>query len=162
MKQPPLRFLEVISSLLALLAVCVLVALVVVIQLPRPAENGATGLQTAQASAAPAYDEQKAIAAGLQPSPTGKQLFNNNCKQCHAIDAIVVGPALGNVTNRRSTEWIHAFIRNSSKVIQSGDPVAKELYEQFNKTQMPGFNFNDEELNALIDHIKFETSAYGM
>ncbi|AHM63437.1 quinol:cytochrome c oxidoreductase pentaheme cytochrome subunit [Flammeovirgaceae bacterium 311] len=161
MKQPPLRFLEVISSLLALLAVCVLIALVVVIKLPRPAEDGSS-LPTAQASAAPAYDEQKAIAAGLQPSPAGKQLFNNNCRQCHAIEAIVVGPALGNVTNRRSTEWIHAFVRNSSQMIKSGDPVAKELYEQFNKTQMPGFKFSDEELTALLDHIKFETSAYGM
>ena len=162
MKQPPLRFFEVISSLLALLALGIVIAIIVVLQIPTPLQNGSGSAQTVQASAAPAYDEQKAVAAGLQPSPAGKQLFNNNCKQCHAVDAIVVGPALANVSNRRSKEWLHSFIKNSSKVIQGGDPVAKELYEKFNKTQMPAFNFSEEEIDAILAHIKFETAAYGI
>lgn len=162
MKQPPLGFLQAAASLLALVGLVTVIALLVVFQLPT-ADAGADGTTpTAQASAAPAYDEQKAIAAGLEQNVAGKQLFANNCKQCHAVNEVVVGPALGNVSKRRSKEWIYEFVKNSSKVIQGGDPVAKELYEQYNRTQMPAFNFSQEELDAIISHIEFETAAYGM
>ena len=160
MKQPPLRFLEVAASFLALLGIMVLVAVVAVMRMPVNDPSATTN--TVAAGVTNSYDEQKALAAGLQPDLTGKQLFNNNCKQCHAVDAVVVGPALGNVSNRRSTEWLHAFIKNSSKVIQAGDPVAKELFEKYNRTQMPSFNFKEEEINAILSHIKFETAAHGL
>jgi mono/diheme cytochrome c family protein len=160
MKKPPLRFLEVVASFLALLGILILVAAVAVFRLPTSDPNPSA--TTVEAGVTNSYDEQKALAAGLQPDLTGKQLFNNNCKQCHAVDAVVVGPALGNVTNRRSTEWLHAFIKNSSKVIQGGDPVAKELFEKYNRTQMPSFNFSEDEINAILSHIKFETAAHGM
>lgn len=160
MKKPPLRFLELTATALALLGILVMVALVAVMQLP--ASQSATPGTVATAGITNTYDEQKAIAAGLEPNLTGKQLFNNNCKQCHAVETIVVGPALGNVTKRRSTEWLHAFIKNSSKVIKDGDPVAKELFEKYNRTQMPSFNFSEEEINAILSHITFETAAHGL
>ena len=162
MKQPPLRFLEAVATSLALLGLCLVIALVMIFQLPTESTSAGTAGSTAEAGLANRYDEQRALAAGLSPDLIGKQLFNNNCKQCHAVDAVVVGPALANISNRRSTEWIHAFVRNSSKLIQSGDPAAKALYEQYNRTQMPSFNFTDDEINAILTHIKFETVAHGM
>ena len=162
MKQPPLRFLEAAATLLAFVGLVAVLGFLVLFQLPTSNENTTGSSTTAEASLAPKYDEQKAIAAGLEPSPTGKQLFVNNCKQCHAVNEVVVGPALGKVSDRRSKEWIYAFVRNSAKVIQSGDPVAKQLYEEYNRTQMPSFNFKDEEIEAILSHIKFETAAYDM
>ena len=51
----------------------------------------------------------------------GESIFKGNCTVCHAINDVVIGPALRDVHERRSEEWLYAFIRNSQKVIQSGD-----------------------------------------
>jgi mono/diheme cytochrome c family protein len=162
MQTPPLNLLQAIATLLAALAFALVIGLIGLWSwLPDQTQASRTNT-TVAASAGPVYDEQKAMAAGLEQSPTGKQLFVGNCKQCHAINEVVVGPALGNLSERRSNDWIQAFIRNSSKMIQNGDPIAKELYEQYNRTQMPSFNFKQEEMDAILSYIKFESAAYGM
>ena len=88
----------------------------------------------------------------------GESLFKGNCTVCHAIDEVIIGPALRDIHERRSEEWIYAFIKNSQKVIKSGDEYAIELYDQYNKTLMTSFDFSDEELNAILTYIKNESS----
>ena len=51
---------------------------------------------------------------------SGESLFKGNCTVCHAINEVVIGPALRDVHERQSEEWIYAFIKNSQKVIKSG------------------------------------------
>jgi len=87
----------------------------------------------------------------------GATLFKNNCQVCHEVHDVKVGPALANVTDRRSVEWIKAFVTNSQKVIQGGDEYAVALYNKFNQTQMTSFDFSDDELNSVIEYIKSET-----
>lgn len=87
----------------------------------------------------------------------GRQLFTGNCTVCHALNEVVVGPALSAVHERRPVPWLKDFIRNSQKVIQSGDAYAVNLYNEYNKTQMPAFNFSDEELESILAYIKHET-----
>jgi mono/diheme cytochrome c family protein len=70
----------------------------------------------------------------------GEALFSANCKACHRVDKVLVGPALKDVHNRApSIDWIKSFIKNSSGVIASGDDYAVKLYNQYNKTQMTAF-----------------------
>ena len=88
----------------------------------------------------------------------GESLFKGNCTVCHAIDEVIIGPALRDIHERRNQEWIYAFIKNSQKVIKSGDEYAVELYNQYNKTLMTSFDFSDEELNAILTYIKDESS----
>ncbi len=88
----------------------------------------------------------------------GESLFKGNCTVCHAIDEVVIGPALRDIHERRNEEWIYAFIKNSQKVIKSGDEYAVELYNQYNKTLMTSFDFSDEELTAILTYIKDESS----
>ncbi len=88
----------------------------------------------------------------------GESLFKGNCTVCHAIDEVVIGPALRDVHERQSEEWIYAFIKNSQKVIKSGDEYAINLYNEYNKTLMTSFDFSDEELNAILTYIKDESS----
>tara|TARA_B110000438_G_scaffold33857_1_gene33512 strand:+ start:23275 stop:24552 length:1278 start_codon:yes stop_codon:yes gene_type:complete len=87
----------------------------------------------------------------------GESLFKGNCTVCHAIDEVIIGPALRNIHERRSEEWIYAFIKNSQKVIQSGDEYAVDLYNEYNKTLMTSFDFSNEELNSIITYIKNES-----
>lgn len=88
----------------------------------------------------------------------GESLFKGNCTVCHAIDEVIIGPALRDIHERRNQEWIYAFIKNSQKVIKSGDEYAVELYNQYNKTLMTSFDFSDEELDAILTYIKDESS----
>jgi len=97
--------------------------------------------------------------SGLNPEliAAGETLFRNNCLVCHAIHEQKVGPALADVHNRRPVDWIKSFIKNSQKVIQSGDEYAVNLYNEYNQTLMTSFDFSDEELNSVIEYIKDET-----
>jgi mono/diheme cytochrome c family protein len=115
-----------------------------------PSADAVPAAATPAAGGIPDTDE--AISAGAA-------LFRGNCQQCHAIDQVVVGPALKNIHTRRPIDWTAAFIRNSQKMIQSGDPYSVNLYNEYNKTQMPSFNFKDEEIMALLAYIKAESDA---
>ncbi len=88
----------------------------------------------------------------------GENLFKGNCTVCHAINEVVIGPALRDVHERRSDEWIYAFIKNSQRVIKSGDEYAVNLYNEYNKTLMTSFDFSDDELNSILTYIKNESS----
>ena len=96
----------------------------------------------------------------LDPSvvKNGESLFKGNCTVCHAINEVVIGPALRDVHERQSEEWIYAFIKNSQKVIKSGDEYAVNLYNEYNKTLMTSFDFSNEELNAILTYIKDEST----
>ncbi|MEO1256697.1 MAG: c-type cytochrome, partial [Bacteroidota bacterium] len=89
----------------------------------------------------------------------GEKLFKGNCTSCHAVKKKVIGPALMNVWERvPSREWIYAFVRNSTKVIASGDEYAVNLYNEYNKTQMTSINLKNEEIDQVLAYIKFETN----
>jgi mono/diheme cytochrome c family protein len=129
---------------------------------------GLVGLLLCTSLSVKAQDADAGAAAAADGIPTdeeainaGKSLFTNNCKQCHAIGDVVVGPALKDVHERRPVEWLTAFIKNSQQVIQSGDPYAVNLYNEFNKVQMPSFNFKDEEILSILAYVKAESANAG-
>jgi mono/diheme cytochrome c family protein len=89
----------------------------------------------------------------------GATLFNANCKSCHKVHAESVGPALANVYDRvPSIDWLKQWIRNSSKVVASGDPYAVQIYEKYKKSQMTAFtSFSDDQIMAILAYVKAET-----
>lgn len=42
----------------------------------------------------------------------GKEIFEAKCTACHKTDSKFIGPALQDVVNRRSPEWIMNMILN--------------------------------------------------
>ena len=46
---------------------------------------------------------------------SGEKLYNANCTQCHAINEVVIGPALKGIEERRERPWLLSWIRNSQK-----------------------------------------------
>lgn len=91
----------------------------------------------------------------------GKQIFNQNCAACHALDRKMTGPALGNVEQKIQEEaglgrdWIYKWIKNSSGLISSGDEYANEIYNKFNKTAMTAFpTLSNEDIDNILAYTK--------
>lgn len=89
----------------------------------------------------------------------GDALFKGNCAQCHAVNEQVVGPALAGITKRRPMNWILPWVKNSSKVVASGDEYAVALFNKFNKQQMPSFDLSDKEITSIIAYIDSQQGA---
>lgn len=88
---------------------------------------------------------------------TGKALFNTNCAACHSLDKKLTGPPLRGFEARLSEEenldreWIYAWIRNSAKVIKSGDAYALKIDAEYNNAVMTAMpQLSDEEINNIL------------
>ena len=112
---------------------------------------GATAAATPATITAPAAGggDAAAIAAG-------DALFKGNCTQCHAINEQIVGPALSGITKRRTIAWLIPWIKNSTKVVASGDDYAVALYNKYNKQQMPSFALSDKEITSIFAYVTAE------
>ena len=102
-----------------------------------------------------------AQAAGGDPAliSAGDALFKNNCASCHALDEVVVGPALRGVNKKRSETWLINWIRNSSKMVQSGDKEAVAIFNEYKKQQMPSFAFSDDEIKSILAYVEAAPTA---
>jgi len=124
---------------------------------PKTPAQSATADAPAVPNSAPASAAADAAAgpAGAGDPVAGKALFNANCAACHKLDAKATGPALRGVAERRDGQWLHKWIRNSSEMIKSGDPIAVGLFNEYNKAVMTPF---PQLSDADIDNILAYTS----
>jgi mono/diheme cytochrome c family protein len=91
---------------------------------------------------------------------TGEQLFQSTCSACHSIgDGRLVGPDLAAISERRSQEWLLAFIKSSQSVINSGDAEALAIFEEFNNMMMPDAPFSDAQITQILEFIKSSGSS---
>ena len=95
-------------------------------------------------------------AAGGDPVK-GKQLFNQNCAACHALDRKMTGPSLANVESRLAEdegldkEWLYAWIKNSPSMIKSGDAYANKIYAEYNQAAMTAFpTLSDQDVDDIL------------
>jgi len=99
--------------------------------------------------------QRDAVPTDAETIAKGEQLFNEwACNTCHRVDQKLVGPALQGVYDRRSLDWIYAFIQNSQKVIASGDAQAVALYNEYNQLQMPSHDLEDEQILAILAYVR--------
>ena len=101
--------------------------------------------------ASTAFSQEDAIDPAIIAS--GEKLYNANCTQCHAINEVVIGPALKGIEERRERPWLLSWIKNSQKMIQSGDEYAVALYEKYKKIAMPAYPFTDAEIISILEYI---------
>ena len=86
----------------------------------------------------------------------GKDLFKANCAACHKLDGKkLVGPPLDGVTQRRSTEWLHKWIKNSKSLIDAGDKDAVAVFEEYNKVPMLAYEsiLSDEDIDNVLAYV---------
>jgi mono/diheme cytochrome c family protein len=105
-----------------------------------------------------AQDASDEISTDAAVIAAGEALFTANCKQCHQVHKKVIGPALAGVTERREVSWLLPWIKNSQKVIASGDEYAVALYEEYGKAQMQSFTLSDSEILSILAYVKNETA----
>jgi cytochrome c2 len=99
--------------------------------------------------------EPKSIAVeNLGDKEQGKKLFYAKCASCHMVNKDMSGPALKGVEDRWSDkEKLYAFIRNSEEIIGK-DKYARELWLEWNQTQMlPHPDLTDTDIRAILDYI---------
>lgn len=87
----------------------------------------------------------------------GEQLFKQNCAVCHSTGtAKITGPGLASVKERApGGDFLKRFILNNQKVIKSGDPYAKKIYEENGKAQMTVFEgqLSDKDVEAILEFL---------
>lgn len=96
------------------------------------------------------------ISANIDPqlAEKGKEIFQTKCTACHqATEQKLIGPGLKGITKIRTPEWIMNMITNPTEMTQK-DPVAHELYEEFNHTQMTDQGVDKEGARAILEFFR--------
>lgn len=85
----------------------------------------------------------------------GKAIFDQLCQGCHTIGGgKTVGPDLQGLADRSELAWVRRFILEPDKVIASGDPIAKDLVDQYGM-QMPNLGVTDAQIGPLLAYLGF-------
>jgi len=114
-------------------------------------DNGDAVPATEQAASDSA---EGAVAVAGDPAK-GKELFNSLCAACHKRYKRSTGPALNGVTEKRGTDWLYRWIKDSPGMIASGDPEAIAIYEEFNKTAMTPFpQLSDGDIDNILAYVE--------
>lgn len=82
----------------------------------------------------------------------GKELFENHCASCHQIHDDARGPALGNVLERRSPEFVMNMILNTDEMLEN-DPVIKSLEWEFDE-QMTQQDVTKKEARQIVEYLR--------
>jgi mono/diheme cytochrome c family protein len=113
---------------------------------------------TASTTQTPAQGPASAdgITADAATVAKGQELYEANCKTCHAVtNEVVVGPGLAGILERRTVAWLIPWIKNNNKVIKSGDAYAVALYEKYGKAQMNVFEgLSNADILSILSYIK--------
>lgn len=89
----------------------------------------------------------------------GSTLFKQNCGMCHKLGTRLVGPDLTGVTQRRTKEWLHKFIKSSQSLVKSGDKDANTIFNEFGQTIMPDQNVTDDQIDNILKYIEENSST---
>lgn len=128
----------------------------------KPADRPGTPAATAQAADLTPFQLEHGIgpvteAITLGPldhdlAERGEDIFETKCSACHKMDTKYVGPALGDVTVRRSPAYIMNMILNPTEMY-TRHPVARQLLAE-TMTQMPDLSLTREDARAVLEYLR--------
>jgi cytochrome c2 len=98
-------------------------------------------------------------AASAQDAKAGHDLFvKRSCSMCHTIGkGRLAGPDLKGVTERRSSEWLHKWLSNTSEMLAS-DSTAKALLAENRGIKMPNVKLTEPEIENVLAYITSESA----
>lgn len=83
---------------------------------------------------------------------SGEKIFVEKCAQCHKLDERYTGPALRDVTSRRSPEFILNQILNPEEMTKR-HPEVKKLLATY-PTQMTFQNVSEDDAKAILEYLR--------
>jgi mono/diheme cytochrome c family protein len=84
----------------------------------------------------------------------GEEIFKLKCSACHKMDERYVGPALGDVTERRAPAYIMNMMLNPEEMVQK-HPEVKALLAQY-LTPMPNQQLTEADARAVLEYLRDE------
>ena len=82
----------------------------------------------------------------------GEEVFEQKCGACHKMDEKYVGPALGDVTKRRTAAYIMNMILNPQEMVER-HPVAKQLLAE-HMTFMPNQGLTKDQARHVVEYLR--------
>lgn len=82
----------------------------------------------------------------------GEELFTTRCSSCHKMDERYVGPALRDVTEKRSAVYVMNMMLNPDQMIKE-HPTAQKLLQEF-MTPMTNQNIQEENARAILEYLR--------
>lgn len=82
----------------------------------------------------------------------GEDVFEQKCTACHKMGEKYVGPALGEVTTRRSAAFIMNMILNPQEMIER-HPVGKQLLAE-HMTFMPNQGLTPDQARQVVEYLR--------
>ncbi len=98
--------------------------------------------------------ELGAIDAGM--AARGEAVFVEKCSACHKMAEKYVGPALGDVTTRRSPAFIMNMILNPQEMIER-HPVVKQLVAE-TMSFMANQNVSPGDARAILEYLRTQAT----
>jgi len=90
----------------------------------------------------------------------GKKLFNANCAACHKLDKKLIGPPLKGVSERRSPEWLKAWIKDNAAFRASGDKDAIAIFNEYNGMAMTAYpQLTDQDIIDIVAYTDDKPAA---
>lgn len=84
----------------------------------------------------------------------GRKLFSENCSACHALLKHDGGQLFGVEERVKDKVLLREWIRNSSKVLRSGNPYFTSLTKENGDVRMADFpNLTDKQIDDILDYI---------
>ena len=87
----------------------------------------------------------------------GQAIFETKCSMCHKMDTTYVGPSLGEVTTRRTPEFVMNMILNPQEMVEH-HPVAKQMLAE-RMTFMANQNLSLEEARAVLEYLRTQSKT---
>jgi cytochrome c551/c552 len=98
--------------------------------------------------------------AGPLSADDGKTIFSSQCAGCHNVNIKVVGPALANVDQRHSVDWIINFVHSSQTMVKNNDKDAVAVFNENDQVIMPDHTtMSSDDIKNVLAYIKSETKA---
>jgi mono/diheme cytochrome c family protein len=82
----------------------------------------------------------------------GQEIFEMKCEMCHNMEGRMVGPALGDVAERRSPEYLMNMILNPGGMARN-HPEGQKLVQEY-MAVMPFQNVSEEDARALVEYLR--------
>ncbi len=82
----------------------------------------------------------------------GRDIYEMKCEMCHNMEGRMVGPALGDVLERRSAEFVMNFILNPQGMTRN-HPEGQRMLQEY-MTAMPFQNVSEDDAKALVEFLR--------